>query len=196
MAVGSHKACGWVASLAWDLPSIRLAALLYGCKGLQDEVIGAARAHPDSDVFEVSRGLKEQAAEDLMAVDVDEGTGGPTGDDVETDTAAGAAEALAQTVNPDRDLHSFEIIPDKVCCRVLPVETSIAVACPSQRCCSYGTGRQSLTGLCQLLETVPGKAPTPVSHLHVSSACGYDLKRVGVPGMADCPCPGSATRLW
>lgn len=82
--------------------------------GLQDEIVGAARAHPDTDVFQVSKGLREQAAVDLMAVDVDEGTAGPTGDDVTNDPTAAAAEALAQTANPDRDLHSFEIIPEKV----------------------------------------------------------------------------------
>ena len=82
---------------------------------MQDPVVGAARAYPDTDVFEVSRGLREQAAVDLMAVDVDEGTGGPTGDDAKEDATAAAAEALAQTADPDRDLHSFEIIPEKVC---------------------------------------------------------------------------------
>ena len=82
--------------------------------GIQDRVVGAARAHPDTDVFEVSKGLREQAAVDLMAVDVDEGAGGPTRDDAKEDATAAAAEALAQTANPDRDLHSFEIIPEKV----------------------------------------------------------------------------------
>ncbi len=82
---------------------------------MQDPIVGAARAHPDTDVFEVSRGLREQAAVDLMAVDVDEGTAGPTGDDAKEDATAAAAEALAQTADPDRDLHSFEIIPAKVC---------------------------------------------------------------------------------
>ena len=99
---------------------LRQATTLTDCRsvselaGRQDEIVGAARAHPETDVFQVSKGLREQAAVDLMAVDVDEGTAGPTGDDVTADPVAGAAEALAQTADPDRDLHSFEIIPEKV----------------------------------------------------------------------------------
>ena len=49
-------------------------------------------------------GLREQAAVDLMAVDVDEGTGGPTGDDAKrrTPQLQELLRHLRRRLNPDQ----------------------------------------------------------------------------------------------